>query len=148
MHSFFFFFLKKKNFLFPIFIKDNFVFLEQIRRGVMLYISTISNHPFQYLCAAADLGSCFCIINLQLFSNLLLQSLLFLIFFMLYIHSLLPSCKTFRSCLICRLGLSIRLVLASHLFGNILFLGVVYSYETTNLIHIGLAKSFKNGWLS
>jgi hypothetical protein len=34
-------------------------------------------------------------------------------------------------------------VLDSPLFGNILFIGVVYSHETTDLIHIGLAKSLK-----
>jgi hypothetical protein len=34
--------------------------------------------------------------------------------------------------------------LVSLLFGNILFLRVIYSHETTNLIHTGLAKPLKN----
>ena len=46
------------------------------------------------------------------------------------------------------LGPRIGLVLANPLFGNILFLGVVYSHGTTNPIYTGLAKPFKNEWLS
>ena len=56
--------------------------------------------------------------------------------------------KRVRPHLVRGLGPWIGLANTSPLFGNILFLGVVYSRGTTNPTHTGLAKPFKNEWLS